>query len=125
VVRDQFCRVGTARLRDLCFHLAEIKQAPSQSAPPTAWNARPLIYRSLRCSLIAGPLVNVLNGSSITLLQICGARKLSFCQFEMRRRNTELGCRLRQRDLVRLRVDREEKISFMCGFRGKANGIPG
>ena len=72
-----------------------------------------LFYRSLRCALIAGPLINVLNRSSITLLQIFGARKLSFCQFEMRRRNTELGCRLRQRDLVRLRIDREEKISFM------------
>ena len=49
----------------------------------------------------------------MVFLQILGARKLSFCQFEMRCRNTDLGCRLRQRDLVRLRIDREEKISFL------------
>jgi hypothetical protein len=67
----------------------------------------------LRCTPIADPLVNVLNRSRITLLQIFGTRQLSFGQVEVRRRNTELGCRLRHRDLVRLRIDREEKVSFL------------
>jgi hypothetical protein len=46
-------------------------------------------YRSQRCALIAGALINILNGASIAILQVLGARKLLFSEFEMCLRNTD------------------------------------
>src|SRR4029077_5604238 len=68
--------------------------------------------RSAACSLIGCALVHVFHASSVALLQILGAVKLSVSQFQTSRRNIELGSRLGERNLVGARINGEKEVTL-------------
>src|SRR4029077_8031879 len=68
--------------------------------------------RSAACSLIGCALVHVFHASSVALLQILGAVKLSVSEFQTSRRNIELGSRLGERNLVGARINGEKEVTF-------------
>jgi hypothetical protein len=60
--------------------------------------------------LIGCALVYVFHTSSVALLQILGAVKLSVCQFHTSRRDVELRGRLGERDLIGARVNGKKEV---------------
>src|SRR5882672_4628966 len=68
--------------------------------------------RSPSCTLIGCALVYVFHASSVVLLQILGTVKLPVSQFQMSRRNIELGGRLGECDLVGARVNGKKEAAL-------------
>src|SRR5258708_6453770 len=68
--------------------------------------------RSARRPLIGCALVYVFHASSVALLQILGTVKLPVSQFQMSRRNIDLGSRLGECDLVGARVNGEQEVTL-------------